>query len=177
MKFKWSKGKIFLLVSLSLVAVHFLFYRAPSESQMKEKLQARKSEFEQLRLMLSTDTNVRIITQGWTDAKYKKMPDGVESYQLPLNVSAKRLALYRERMKRLGISNLHVDERRNLVRFALFGGGMTDTSWSIGYAYGTETPKALVKKVVVKSAYNQMPGQGGIHFSRIEGDWYIYHLH
>ena len=142
---------------------------------MIDKFHAHKTEFEQLRLMVAQDKNVRIITKSWTDAKYKKMPDGVDSPQLPLNVSQKRLALYRERMKYLGISMLLVDERRNLVRFTQFGGGFLDTSWNIGYAYAPETPKALIKKVLVKSAYNQMPGKEGIHFSRIEGDWYIYH--
>jgi len=172
MKFKWSKGKIFLLLILGAFAIHFLFFRAPSEAQMIAKFHANKAQFEQLRLMLAHDKNVKDIGPDWTNAKYKKMPDGVEMPQLPLNVSDKRFALYRARMKQLGISMLLVDERRDLVRFSVFGGGFTDTSWSIGYVYSKNIPNPLVK-----SAYYQMPGREGIHFSRIEGNWYIYNRH
>ncbi len=171
MKFKWSKGKIFVLAILALVTIHWLFFRALSEAQMIAKFHAHKAEFEQLRLMVA-DKNVQVIAKNWTEAKHKNIPLGVEvkgSTKLPLNISKDRLLLYRKRMNDLGIIKVVGYDQSRQIRFSLFGGGWTDTTWGIGYAWCKDTPKPLVK-----SAYNQMPGRDKIHFSRIEGDWYLY---
>ena len=172
MKFKWSKGKIFLLAITGLVAIHFVFFRAPSERQMIAKFHAHKAEFEQLRLMLAHDKNVKDIGPDWTNAKPDFNSKGEATRDLPLNVPDDRLALYRHRMKNLGIANLYVYDQKHQIHFSLFGGGFADTTWDIGFAYSQKTPKTLVK-----SAYNEMPGKEGINFSRIEGDWYIYNRH
>ena len=172
MKIKWSKGKIFVLAITALIAVHFVFFRAPSESQMIARFHAHKAELEQLRLMLAHDENVRIIGPDWTQSKSEFDSQERWTRDLPLDVSNVRLALYRHRMKNLGITNLYVYDQKHQIHFSLFGGGFADTTWDIGYAWSKETPKPLVK-----SAYYQMPGREGIHFSRIEGDWYIYNRH
>lgn len=137
---------------------------------MIAEFHAHKAKFEQLRLMLVQDKNLKALGVDWANAKYKRMPDGVEAPALPLNVSQSRLALYRSRMKRLNIGTIVVDERTNRIRFSVFGGGFTDTTWSIGYAWSKNTPQPLVE-----SAYSQMPARDKMHFSRIEGHWYMYH--
>ena len=172
MKFKWSKGKVFWLLILGAVAVHFLFFRAPSQAQMIAKFGAHRAQFEQIRLMMEED-DIRVIGPNRVEMRYKRIPagDGIFNLvELPLKASPARIALYRSRLKALGLHSALLDQFKNRIRFYQFGGGFTDTSWSIGYAWCKETPKPLVK-----SAYNQMPGKAGIHFSRIEGDWYIYH--
>lgn len=172
MKFKRSKGKIFLLLILSAFAIHYLFFRAPSEAQMIAKFHEHKAQFEQLRLMMEED-NIRVIGPNWVEMRYKEIPRGngiSDLVELPMNVSSARLALYRSRLKSLELDSARLDQFKNRIRFYQFGGGFTDTSWSIGYAWCKNTPKPLVK-----SAYNQMPGREGLIFSRIEGDWYIYH--
>lgn len=171
MKFKLSKGKFFVLAILSLTAIHFVFFRAPSESQMLADFHAHKAEFEQLRAMLAQDKNVKVIGPDWTIAQWSSKPNGVGSSELPLNVSNARLVHYRALLKQLGTKTVVVDEEQNRIRLARFGGGFTDTSWGIGYAWCQKPPKALVK-----SAYSQHPGRDKMHFSRIEGDWYLYHL-
>ncbi len=170
MKFKLSKGSIFLLVVLALIGVRMLFFRAPSESQMIAKFHAHKAEFEQLRLMMAQDKNVHDIGPDWVTAQWSNKPDGIGSSELPLNISNARLARYRALLKQLGMTTVVVDQEQKRIRLELFGGGFTDTSWGIGYAWSKTPPNPLVK-----SAYNQMPGESGICFSRIEGDWYIYH--
>ena len=172
MKFKLSKGKIFLLLIIGLIAVHFVFFRAPSEAQMIAKFHAHKAEFEQIRLMMEED-NVREIGPNWVEMRYKKISAENGSFnleELPLKASPARLALYRSRLKALGLDSARLDQFKNRIRLYQFGGGFTDTSWSIGYAWSKNAPKPLVK-----SAYNQMPGREGMNFSRIEGDWYLYH--
>lgn len=172
MKFKWSKGKIFLLLILGAFAIHLLFFRAPSEAQMIDKFHAHKAQFEQIRLMLAHDRNIHVIGPDWVTAQWGFTPEGVSVAELPFNVSNARLAHYRALLKQLGMETLVVDARRHRVRLYQFGGGFTDTSWSIGYAWSRDTPKPLVK-----SAYNQYPGKDKIHYSRVEGDWYIYNSH
>ena len=174
MKIQLSKGKIFVLAITTLIAVHFVFFRAPSESQMIAKFHAHKAQLEQLRLMMKED-NIRVIGPNGVEMKYKEIPmgNGVSNLvELPLKASPARLSLYRSRLKALGLHSARLDQFRNQIRFYQFGGGFTDTSWAIGYAWCKDTPKPLVK-----SAYYQMPGREGIHFSRIEGDWYIYNRH
>ena len=172
MRLQWSKGKIFVLAITALIAVHFVFFRAPSEAQMIAKFHAHKAQFEQIRLMMKED-NIRSIGPNWVEMKYKEMPMGNGVFnlvELPLKASPTRLGLCRSRLNALGLSSARLDQFRNRIRFYQFGGGFTDTSWGIGYAWCKDTPKPLVK-----SAYNQMPGRDKTHFSRIEGDWYIYH--
>ena len=170
MKFKLSKGKIFLLLIIGLIAVHFVFFRAPSEAQMIAKFHAHKAEFEQLRLMMEEDKNVHDIGPDWVMAQWSVSPEGVTVAELPLDISSDRLARYRALLRQLGMKTVVVDAKWHRIRLYQFGGGFTDTSWSIGYAWSKNAPKPLVK-----SAYNQMPGREGMNFSRIEGDWYLYH--
>ena len=127
---------------------------------------AHRAEFEQLHLMLAQDKNVHVIGPDWVDAQWG------DKSALPLNVSDARLARYRALLKQLGMITVVVDAERQRVRLERFGGGFTDTSWSIGYSWSRDTPKPLVN-----SAYHQYPGKDKIHYSRIEGDWYIYNSH
>lgn len=170
MKFKLSKGVIFLLAIMALLAARWFFSRAPTERQMIAKFHAHQAQFEQLRLMLAADKNVRVIGPDWTSSRSEFDSRGRWTRDLPLDVSPAHLALYRQRMKHLGFTNLYVYEQHHQIHLPEFGGGFADTTWDIGYAWCKETPKALVK-----SAYHQMPGQNHMHFTRIEGDWYIYH--
>ena len=173
MKPKTSKGQLGFLALLAAIAVYWFFSRAPSEAQMIAKFRAHKAEFEQIRLMMEED-NIKAIGRDSVKMRYKVIPmgNGISNpEELPPKASPARLELYRSRLKALGLSSARLDPLRNRIRFYQFGGGFTDTSWSIGYAWCKETPKPLVK-----SAYYQMPGQNHTHYSRIEGDWYIYHL-
>ncbi len=172
MKFKLSKGVIFLLAIVALVAARWFFSRAPSESQMIAKFHAHKADFEQLRLMMVAD-KLESVRPDSATAQPKRVPlgDGVTGLEpMPLKVSESRLVLYRLRLKKLGFDRIYFDQTSNRLRLIQFGGGFTDTVWNIGYMWSKNTPQPLVK-----SAYYSVPGQHKTHFSRIEGDWYIYH--
>lgn len=174
MKPKLSKGVIFVLAIVALLVARWFFFRAPSESQMIASFHAHKAEFEQIRLMMAAD-DLSAVGPDSASAQPRQVPPGggVTGLELmPLNVSESRLALYRSRLKTLGLYSVSADNLKNRVRFIQFGGGFTDTVWHIGYMWCKDTPKPLVK-----SAYHQMPGQNNTHFSRIEGNWYIYHSH
>ena len=168
MKPKRSKFQIFALIVFALFAIHFLFFRAPSEAQMVAKFHQRKAEFEQIRLMLAQDKNVETIGRDWITAKYSEEKDGVEQRRLTIDISQNRLDLYRSRLKKLGFSR--VDSYKGRVQLEEFGGGFTDTTWGIGYVWSAKPLAPLVK-----SAYSQMPERDKRHFSRIEGNWYLYH--
>ena len=169
---KLSKPQIFGLFVLALFAVHYLFFRAPSEAQMIAKFHQRKAEFKQIRLMLGQDRNVETIGSDWVRAKYGdkngNQPEGVDLHELPLNISPQRIALYRERLRALGFSR--VDSYNGGVQLPEFGGGFTDTTWGIGYMWSAKPLNPLVK-----SAYSQMPKRDHWHYSYIEGNWYLYH--
>lgn len=163
----WVKRKLlkrtrFLLAILDAFAIHFFFFRAPSEAAMLEKFQQRKADFEQLRLMLEQDKNVETIGSDWVRTKWGGRDE------LPLNISASRIALYRSRLKDLGFAR--VDSYKGRVQLEQFGGGFTDTTWGIGYVWSARPLTPLVR-----SAYHSMPMRDHWNFSRIEGNWYIYH--
>ena len=164
---RFSRLKIFGLAVVSCVAVHYLFFRAPSETQMLAKFHQRKAEFEQIRLMLEQDKNVETIGSDWVTAKNSFGKDGV-GHQLPLNISQSRIALYRSRLGKLGFDR--VDSRKGRIYMEEFGGGFTDTSWGIGYICSAKPLTPLVK-----SAYSKRPTKDHWQFSRIEGNWYMYH--
>ena len=171
MRFKrLSKLQWFGLVIFALVAIHILFFRAPSEPQMLAKFHQRKAEFEQIRLMLKQDKNVAIIAEDWERAKNSAEKDGVEMHELPLNISPERVTLYRSRLKSLGLSKVIVDKER--VQFPQFGGGFGGDTWAIGYVWSEKSLKPLVK-----SAYHAYPNRGQVHYSPIAGNWYLYHRH
>lgn len=132
---RFFKLKVFGLIILGLVAVHYIFFHAPSEAQMIAKFHKHKVGFEQIRLMLKQDKNVETIGVDWVRAKYGdkngEQLEGVDLHELPLNVSANRIALYRSRLRELGSSR--VDSYKGRVQLAEFGGGFTDTTWAIGY--------------------------------------------
>lgn len=169
---RFSKLKVFGLRIFCLVAVHYVFFCAPSQTQMLAKFHQHKAQFEQIRLMLNQDRNVATIGYDWVTAKYGdhngNQPEGVELRELPLNISQSRIDLYRARLKAIGFSR--VDSSGNgAVQLEEFGGGFTDTSWGIGYVYSLKPLTPLVK-----SAYSQRPGRDQRHYSRIEGHWYRY---
>lgn len=151
-----------LLAVVGLLTLRFVFFRAPSEAEMIAKFQRHKAEFEQIRLMLRQDRNIETIGPDWVETEW------TGNARLPLNVPEGRISLYRARLKGLGFSR--VDRYKGHVQLEEFGGGFTDTSWGIGYVWSSTTPVPLVK-----SAYNQMPMRERRHFSRLEGNWYIYH--
>ena len=171
MKFKrLSKFDIVVLALCGLAVATYFYSRGPSESQMIAKYHRQKAEFEQIRLMLQKDSNVFVISERWVRAQDSFGKDGQWLGELPLNISESRLALYRERLKNLGLASVRSNPELGQVTFYQFGGGFTDTSWSIGYLWSQKPPSPLVK-----SAYHQMPGQNHSHYSRLQDKWYIYH--
>ncbi len=130
---------------------------------MIARFHEHRTEFEQLRAMLQRDSQVRFIsatsfdTTDWSGSTSQ--------------ISPQQLAKYRALMQQLGLSAIvRLTSRGGYFRFEVFGGGFTDTSWGIGYAWGYKPLTPLVQ-----SAYNQMPRRDRQHFSPIEGHWYIYH--
>jgi hypothetical protein len=92
------------------------------------------------------------------------LPDNPEK----VGISKQRLAQYHSTMNKLGVVPISGDD--DYAQFDVFGGGFADTTWSIGYAWSKQPPKAIVK-----SAYNTMPMRERRVHSHIEGNWYIYH--
>lgn len=117
---------------------------------------------------MQQDKNVQMISDDWVEAKYSEEKDGVEMHELPLNVSQKRIELYRSRLHQLGFARINSYQGR--IHMAEFGGGFTDTTWSIGYIWSA-TPLSPI----VQSAYEQQPNRDEWHISPIEGNCYLYH--
>lgn len=158
-RFPWKR----LGCGLFLAAVGALrvVNRALSEVEMVAKLRRHRAEFEQIRLMLRKDNNVEIIGPDWTMAKPGK------NGELSLGIFPARLALYRECLGRLDFRTVYSQSGR--VRFEEFGGGLTDTSWGIGYVWSATPPAPRVK-----SAYTVRPPRDKMHFSPIDGHWFLY---
>lgn len=157
---RWMR--VFLITG-SLLALRYYFFRAPSEGEMIAKFHERRAEFEQIRLMLQQDKNVETIGPNWVRPRWENDAD------LPLNISASRIALYRSRLKSLGFDR--VDSYDGKVQLCQFGGGFTDTTWYIGYVWSANPLTPLVK-----SAYYSKPGRDNhCYYSRLEGNWYMYY--
>lgn len=147
------------------MVIRYTFFRAPSESQMLAHFRTHKTEFEQLRSMLQQDKQISIIGSDWMRGRDMSIVDTPEQ----MGISVERLAQYRALMNKLGVAPISgFGSRENYFQFNVFGGGFTDTTWSIGYAWSSKTPENIVP-----SAYNSMP-RHRCH-SRIVGDWYIFH--
>jgi hypothetical protein len=157
--------KIFIVILIGIAAIHYAFFRAPSESQMLANFKEHKIQLEQLRSMLQQDRKVQAIAFDWFSGT------GVPDDSLKsAGISQQRLDAYRKLMKIFGVSLIgRLGGKKGYFKFAVFGGGMTDTSWSIGYAWSEDTPSHIVK-----SAYNTV--YSGWCHSPIEGHWYIYHM-
>ena len=162
------KKREFLAGCCLLALYYFFFFRAPTEGEMIAKFHQRKAEFEQIRLMLEQDKNVETIGPSWVEAKSSVEKDYVDSHKLPLSISESRIALYRSRLKNLGFSRVNAYKGR--IQLEEFGGGFTDTSWGIGYIWSAQPPTPLVE-----SAYSSRPQKDYWHYSRLEGNWYLYH--
>jgi hypothetical protein len=149
-----------------LALCYFCFFRAPSEAEMIAKFQQRRTEFEQIRLMLqqdqNQDQNIDEIFPTFVRAKWG------DQGELPLNVSEARLALYRSRLSALGFSSVRRYEGK--IQLGQFAGGFADTTWSIGYIWSAQPLTPLVE-----SAYSSRPQRDHRHYSRLGGNWYLYH--
>ena len=162
---KFRVLKILIIIVIGIAVIHYAFFRAPSESQMLANFKEHKVQFEQLRSMLEHDRKVRIIAFDWFSGT--EFPD--DSLK-SAGISQQRLDKYRELMKISGVFLISkISDKKGYYRFAVFGGGMTDTSWSIGYAWSQQRPSHIVK-----SAYNTYCIVGCD--SPIEGHWYIHHM-
>lgn len=154
------KERAFLIWGSLLALFYFFYWRAPSEGEMIAKFQGRKAEFEQIRLMLGQDKDVETIGWNWVNGK--------DYGHLPHNISESRIALYRSRLKSLGFDR--VDSYDGQVQLEQFGGGFTDTTWGIGYIWSAKPPSPLVE-----SAYSSRPNRDHWQYSRLQGNWYLYH--
>lgn len=153
----------FVLTVLAAVAVlYLLFDRPPSQAKMLANFRQHRARFEELRTMIQHDRNVTTIGPDWVTAAYE------DGRYLPTDVSSQRLALYRSRLKTLGFSR--IDNYHGCVQLEQFGGGFTDTTWGIRYFWSPVPPSPLVA-----SAYHQVPRRDHRHFTRIGGNWYLYH--
>jgi len=158
--------KIIVVIIIGITVIHYVFFRAPSESQMLANFKEHKVQLEQLRAMLQHDKKVGGISPDsfvdkelWHDNSLKDA-----------GISQQRLDEYRKLMKISGVTHIgRLSDKKGYFRFYVFGGGMTDTSWSIGYAWSEDKPSHIVK-----SAYNTI--YNGWCHSPIEGHWYIYHM-
>jgi len=156
--------KIVLLLIVGLVAAKTIFFRAPSEDQMIAHFRQHKAEFEQLRAMLLEDKQIMMIGSDWLRSRDWDLPDNSEE----IGVSRQRLADYHALMNTLDVAPIGGDD--DYVQFNRFGGGFTDATWGIGYAWSRKPPETIVK-----SAYWHKPIMRGrrVH-SHIEGNWYIF---
>ena len=159
------------LVFLALCGA-FLVYkwgnRAPSEAKMVAHFHKNRADFERLQKLLENRFDEVSIGRDWSRGAVYVPPGAyvqeVEERVLPESYVRECRVL----IEKLDVSMAH--RRTTTSRFPVFGGGFTDTSWSIGYAYSKTVPKNLVKL-----AYHTMPGQNKAAYSRIDGRWYLYH--
>lgn len=159
------KGKVFrkfrkIVACLALtICARLALVRSPSDQQMRNNFQTRAAKFEQIRTMMANDRSVATVAQGWTQTSQGEM----QSNQL----SPDRVALYRSIMKELGV--VRVDQHNGRVQLAVWGGGLGDTTWSIGYVW---SDKALAP--LVSSAISQRPARDKWHFSPLGRSWFLY---
>lgn len=81
--------------------------------------------------------------------------------------SAPRVARYRALMKSVGVESINGGKTR--FRMAVFGGGFTDTSWSIGYAFSRRKPE-----IIVPSVYRWGARRDHTAYAPLVGNWYLY---
>lgn len=159
-----NKKRIFVFFIAILIVTFYIRSRAPSEARMIANFREHKAQFEQLRLMIQQDKRVRSLSSGWLSDQNMNSTDDPMS----LGISKQRWARYQSLLKSVGADS--ISNRNNYIRFYVFGGGFTDTSWSIGYAWSAEPPP-----IMVESAYWHKPTmRDKIYHSRIENGWYIY---
>jgi len=132
---KFRVLKIIIVIIIGIAVIHYAFFRDPSESQMLTNFTEHKVQFEQLRLMLGHDKKVGGISpDGFVDKgswHYNSLKD--------TGISQQRLDEYRKLMKASGVTYIgRLSYKKGYLRFYVFGGGMTDTSWSIGYAWSEQ---------------------------------------
>ncbi len=166
------KPLLLTLILLPIIAfAAFYFSRSqgvPSEAEMISNVQKNRAAFQQLVEMAHSDN---LLSAGSLHGlKLKKLR--TDEFKR-VEISQARLKQYQALLKQVGAKRIDYSLSRGTCRFYVFGGGFTDTSWSIGYAWARKPTTAMK---IVPSAYSQQ-GQmrdTTVH-SIIEKDWFIFH--
>lgn len=170
---RWLKVAAALLV---LFVGYRWFFGAPTEAQMLSNFRTHRREFEELRAMLQHDKRIESIYPNSSEvllSYYKR--DGVDYREewttdlRKIGLTPQRFARYQQLLQILNVNSAVCSRSRNSLRLGVFGGGFYDATWDVGYAWLATPPKILVR-----SAYSQLPMRDHGHCSRIEGDWYLY---
>jgi len=152
---RWGIVLIFGLASLALK----WWFAAPSEEQLKARYVEHRAEFEELRELVQADAPDDLGGLH-ISGNYARTDQGP-------SLSASRVARYRALMKSVGVESINGGKTR--FRMAVFGGGFTDTSWSIGYAFSRRKPE-----IVVPSVYRWGARQNHTAFAPLSENWYLY---
>lgn len=168
-----------IMSSVAIVACGVFFVsrsqRAPSESEMRANFRRDKTLLTQFVRMARNDK------LRWTngersdclgDIDYYDKKSGATCYKARHDLSEERQGKYRAIMRQAGVHNVVYSSDEGICRFSVFGGGFTDTSWSIGYAWA-EKP-SIPLKIVPSAYYYRGQMRGTIVYSRLEKDWFIY---
>ena len=122
---KRSKKRLWRLAVIAAALLLFVrSQRAPSEAEMLADFQQHRAVFQRLVAMARADHLDYLSGQhGFTDAHNKALPQArFDQYQKLLQQTrATHIILYHS--------------RPSVYTFPVFGGGMTDTSWAVGYAW------------------------------------------
>lgn len=152
---RWA---IVLIFGLAFLALKWWF-AAPSEEQLKARYVEHRAEFEELRALVQADAPNDVGRVG-ISFDYAQNDQGT-------SLSVSRVARYRALMKSVGVES--IGGRGNKFRMGVFGGGFTDTSWSIGYAFSRRKPE-----IVVPSVYRWGARQNHTAFAPLSENWYLY---
>ncbi len=152
------KGKIVLSIIVLLLGLKW-WSLPPSEDQLKARFVEHRAEFEVLRSMVQAD------------APHISLHTLQNSIQRDDNsaLPPARVQRYQALMQTLHI--WRIDGNKERFRMYVFGGGFTDTSWSIGYAFSRKRPQKIVS-----SAYKRQFVRDTTVYSPLDGNWYLYQL-
>ena len=154
---KWK----FVAVAALLFFAWKWWFRAPSEAQLKARFVEQRADFEQLRKMIEHDAPASGI-------KMSVSRDG--DFTRGASLAPARIQRYQVLLKNLGATSVH--GRCDDFHFSIFGGGFTDTTWGVGYAFSRQKPKRIVP-----SAYSGFAGRDEWIYSLLKDDWYLYRRH
>lgn len=155
-----SRKQWIFLAFIGLALDLWWLQRAPSEEAMQRTFFEHRREFDELQALALSETN-----------------SGDNRFAPGERAPTARRTRAVELMYQLGISTAYFNRREEgpYQGFYVFGGGFTDTSWSIGYAYSRAPLSPIVPRAYAMPDYARTGKTR--HFAPLDGGWYIYNSH
>ncbi|MFZ2955684.1 MAG: hypothetical protein WA705_02155 [Candidatus Ozemobacteraceae bacterium] len=135
-----------------------------NDTKLIENFEMYKSEFEQLRRMISEDKDLERVDDTWVS------PKNLEA----IRISEERVAKYRNIFRKIGIPRgiAAYDLSRRSILFISSTQGLSVSGSAKGYAWLAEKPSNLHEDL--DSQFSRMGRHEDAAYRHIEGNWYLY---